>query len=816
MAEAGLMETEKEQARERPSIVIRFLWWAVQRIGVGALLSVLLLLAALAIVSNGLADLVRNLEAGQLLPVVVAGTLLAWIMAKSPLPGWLAGVLAAILGGGAILVRVGRLGGTLVTLLQSVLQLAWDGLYLDQRTPDNLLALDFLSPILTLIDLGQGVNTLLIRVSDWTSALFGGRPSFDPIAAELVWSLILWSVSVWAGWSVRRRDDPIAALVPAGTLLTLNIYYTYAKPTPLVMMVGAMLILQGLRSHIVRSRRWQAARISTIDGWTELALAVVGISLMLMIVSALTPSLSIQDLVRSVDRILTSQGGDDDGTYMRDALGLQARARPMTPFEQARSGGLPTQHLLGSGPELSERLVMWVQLEGYPAIPMYAVAQRPELLPPHYYWRSLTYNRYSGRGWQSDETQTIEYPAGEIANTEIITAHRKVVRQKIETIHESGGFLYVTGELVTADQDYRVAWRASGDAFGAQTEAADYWADSLVPRVGEEELRAAGSDYPDWVYERYLQLPSRFPDRVRELALELTATEPTPYDRALAIETYLRTFPYSLDLPSPPPGWDVADYFLFELQEGYCDYFSTAMVVLARAAGLPARLVIGYASGVYDPEAAHFVVTEADAHAWPEIYFPEHGWIEFEPTSGLPPILRPGQAPPNNLADLPPLVKKPLSNGGVAQQIHPVWFWLSGTLAVWALWRLTRRFSDVWRLHHLSPRALMTVLYRRLHRHGRRLALPAQAGDTPYEFAERLTGQVSDLARTRHRRLQPVLAPANDEVRRLINLYVRTLYSTHEPSNAERAEAVQTYHQLRRRLWLVRARKRRKEKKDRK
>jgi transglutaminase-like putative cysteine protease len=810
MAKTGLNRMEREQTKERIPIAIRFLRWAIRRIGVGALLSMLLLLVALVTVSNGLADLVRNLEADHLLPVVVAGVLLAWILAKSPLPGWLAGILAAILGGGAILVRVGRLGETLVTLLQSVFQLAWDGLYLSQRTPDNLLALDFVSPILALMDLGQGVNTLLIRVGDWTSALFGGQPSFDPIATELAWSLIVWVVSVWAGWFVRRRDYPIPALVPAGTLLALNIYYTYARSAPLVMMLGAMLLLQALRSHLVRNRRWQAARISSIDNWADLAVAVVVISLALMLIASLLPSLSIQDLVRSVDRILTSQRGDGDGAYVRDALGLQARARPMTPFEEARSAGLPTQHLLGSGPELSEQLVMWVHLEGYPAIPIQVMIEQPDLMPPHYYWRNLTYDRYTGRGWQSGETQTIEYPAGEIANTEIVTAHRKVVRQNVETAHESGGFLYVTGELVTADQDYRVAWRGPSDTFGAQTEATEYWADSLVPRVGEEELRAAGSNYPDWIVNRYLQLPPNLPERVRELALDLTATELTPYDRALAIETYLRAFPYSLDLPTPPAGWDVADYFLFEIQEGYCDYFSTAMVVLARAAGLPARLVIGYASGEYDPSQARYIVTEADAHAWVEIYFPEYGWVEFEPTSGLPPILRPGQTPTNDLTAFPPLVKKPTASVGVIQQIHPVWFWLLGALAAWSLWRLTRRFTDTWRLHHLSPQALMATLYQRLHRHGRRLALPAQAGDTPYEFAQRLTERVSELARGRHRRLQPVLAPIDEEVRRLTNLYVRTFYSPHEPSNAERTEAVQTYHQLRRRLWLVWGGRRRK------
>jgi transglutaminase-like putative cysteine protease len=81
---------------------------------------------------------------------------------------------------------------------------------------------------------------------------------------------------------------------------------------------------------------------------------------------------------------------------------------------------------------------------------------------------------------------------------------------------------------------------------------------------------------------------------VLALARDLTATEPTPFDRARAIEAYLRTYPYTLDLPSPKLDRDVVDYFLFDLRQGYCDYYATSMVVLARAAGLPARLAVGY------------------------------------------------------------------------------------------------------------------------------------------------------------------------------------------------------------------------------
>ena len=148
---------------------------------------------------------------------------------------------------------------------------------------------------------------------------------------------------------------------------------------------------------------------------------------------------------------------------------------------------------------------------------------------------------------------------------------------------------------------------------------------------------------PDWVANRYLTLPDELPYRVRQLALDLTAVQPNPYDRALAIEGYLREFPYTLNLPAPPANRDVVDYFLFDLKKGYCDYYASAMVVLARAAGLPARLVVGYNSGLYDPQQANYKVTEADAHAWAEVYFPGYGWVEFEPTGGRPPIERPGE-----------------------------------------------------------------------------------------------------------------------------------------------------------------------------
>ena len=156
-----------------------------------------------------------------------------------------------------------------------------------------------------------------------------------------------------------------------------------------------------------------------------------------------------------------------------------------------------------------------------------------------------------------------------------------------------------------------------------------------MPDVDAAALRAAGADYPPQITEQYLQLPPDLPPELPAYATEITASAPrTPYDRAVAIEAALRRLPYTLDVPAPPADRELTSWFLFDLKQGYCDYFATAMVVLARLNGIPARLAVGYTMGQFDPQRGDYRVTELNAHSWPELYFPGYGWIPFEPTSG--------------------------------------------------------------------------------------------------------------------------------------------------------------------------------------
>jgi transglutaminase-like putative cysteine protease len=770
---------------------MNLLQWLARRMGPWRLLSLALLLTALCSVASGLADVIRELDARLALMVAVTALLIGWGLAATPLPGWAAGILASVFGLGGIFVHIGRLGRQLVALLPALAELGWGVFY----WPHEGLSLSWMPTILALSELWGDLSALLIRVRDWALELAAGQAAFDPVATALMWSLALWAVSGWAGWTARRHQRPLHSLAPATVLLTATLAYVGGSPYVLLVLLGTMLLLLMLVGYDLRVRRWQATRIDFADLSFDTAAIALLLSLSLVAVAAVAPSLSIRKAIEFVQRLDDERM--DNVEAVAESLGMeqQREQAQQTAFDEMRAAGLPRRHLLGSGSELSEQVVMIISAGDLAPHPPQIALSRPL---PRYYWRGLTYDRYVPSGWYAGTTETVAYGAGTPAITTTLTTQR-TVRQEVQVVGDARGLLYAAGALVVADQDYTVAWRSPEDAFAATIEATTYRADSLVPIISEESLRSAGSDYPQWVQDRYLDLPDATPDRVLSLARDLTATAPTPYDRAKAIETYLRAFPYTLDVPEPPTGRDVVDYFLFDLQKGYCDYYATAMVVLARSAGLPARLAVGYAAGFYDSYQAHYVVTEADAHAWVEIYFPGYDWVEFEPTGGLPPIERSAEA-----ASL----EWPEPEG----TLEPAAVWWSGL--GWS-WRLTAPALlallvlpgvvwltvDAWRLRRMKPAAAVATIYRRLRRHGPRLAIPMRAADTPYEFAALFTGRLEGLAQ--RKRWGKVFAPAVQELHRLIELYVLASYSPRLPDAADRTQAIQTWRKLRWRLWLA-------------
>jgi hypothetical protein len=295
----------------------------------------------------------------------------------------------------------------------------------------------------------------------------------------------------------------------------------------------------------------------------------------------------------------------------------------------------------------------------------------------------------------------------------------------------------------------------------------------MVPAADESVLRAAGSDYPPDVARLYLALPD-LPARVRALAQEVATGAATPYDQALALEAYLRQFPYDLTIAEPPAGRDVVDYFLFDGRAGYCDYYASAMVVMARSLGIPARLAIGYATGDYDPNSRAFVVREENAHSWPELYFPGAGWVRFEPTAA--------QAPPERL---PAWSEPPLYPAGSAAQVQgdlqtfredEIVRQRVGWLAVAGVAFALLVAGWVWRRRRPQPE--LAALYGRLGRWGRRLGAAPGPGDTPGQYVHLLGDRV--LAGE-----DGAAQPALEQVQRFVRSFEAAQYGP-QPVEAER------------------------------
>jgi transglutaminase-like putative cysteine protease len=161
-----------------------------------------------------------------------------------------------------------------------------------------------------------------------------------------------------------------------------------------------------------------------------------------------------------------------------------------------------------------------------------------------------------------------------------------------------------------------------------------YYGYSRLPAVNAVKLRAASFDYAEDIRALYLQLPS-LDARIPELAQSVTVRAQTPYDKAVAIESYLRSrYTYTLNLAGKP-GDDPLAHFLFETRAGHCEYFASAMTIMLRTLGIASREVNGFLPGEYNDLAGDYIVRASDAHSWVEVYFPGSGWTTFDPTPAV-------------------------------------------------------------------------------------------------------------------------------------------------------------------------------------
>jgi transglutaminase-like putative cysteine protease len=478
---------------------------------------------------------------------------------------------------------------------------------------------------------GDRLGLLASRVDNYLGVMLWSRRNEDPLMFVVLMASLYWIMGVAASWIAFRRGGLWGAVVPAGLVLLVNIYY-YVGPDPLEWIVGAYvlatLIFVLTRHLAARRAAWEAMR-TDLPAPGGLAISQAGLvaALLLVVVAwgvpAFAKSEGAADLWSGLTRPwprLRERIGDVFGNLGRPAL----VARDV--FQDTLD--------LEAGTEPPDNLVMYVRPD-------------PEAGGRlRFYWRARVYDTYLEGRWSTSAASPLAFDpeTGDIPVADF--ASRTDVEAVFAPHLKAFQVLYFAGEPLWADRPalasvtYADLGKVDVTALASQSPVlADetYRVRASLPVPRAEELRSAGTDYPSWVLDRYLQLPETITDRTRDLAVEIAAGASTPYDRVVAVTRWLREhIAYSRITEGPPESSEPVDWILFDYRVGFCNYYASAEVVLLRLLGIPARMAAGYASGTYDAATGTYEVRSGDAHAWPEIFFPDYGWVEFEPTASLP------------------------------------------------------------------------------------------------------------------------------------------------------------------------------------
>ncbi|MEK4737778.1 MULTISPECIES: transglutaminase TgpA family protein [Bacillus] len=272
------------------------------------------------------------------------------------------------------------------------------------------------------------------------------------------------------------------------------------------------------------------------------------------------------------------------------------------------------------------------------------------------YWRVETKDFYTGKGWDvSENRKKVSFKN----KNDVVSWYEPNTKTEITeatiTMQKSYPHLTYPAGLVSVEASSNVSY--SVDPFSekiytmhgdSSTTLNSYKVTYEVPEFSIENLKSVktneGHETSPYFMTKYTQLPESLPQRVKDLAVNLTNDKDNRYDKVLAIENYFtdNSFVYeTMNVLYPAKNQDYVDQFLFDTKSGYCNNFSTSMIVLLRSAGIPARWVKGFTEGTLENTLASaegenvYTIANNNAHSWVEVYFPGYGWIPFEPTKGF-------------------------------------------------------------------------------------------------------------------------------------------------------------------------------------
>ena len=354
------------------------------------LILTILTIAAFGVV-YGLNSIVEGQEIVRLLFVSIFAILAGWAVAGIKISGWVGVPLLAFTGVGFIVVDLSLSTGRLLHLLWSGIGACLETFRMPAVIPTN-----FSQELPDLLKIIAATSAVVYRVDQWFREILKGIPSYDGLAMDLVWGAIIWLVFVWCSWAMRRRFQALGALLPMVILLAGSLGYVRKEPAGLIILLGATLVLTVVAEQIYREHAWlRKGTDYSYEIRIDLTLASLPVLVALILLSAIAPTISIKQIAEDVRRFMEQTS--NKGTAFTQSLGLREPTREENVFSAKISPGMPRQHLLGAGADLSRRIVMVTKTNELPPIPpAYFHSQAPV-----HYWRGLTYDRYTGHGWTS-------------------------------------------------------------------------------------------------------------------------------------------------------------------------------------------------------------------------------------------------------------------------------------------------------------------------------------------------------------------------------------------------------------------------------
>jgi transglutaminase-like putative cysteine protease len=459
-------------------------------------------------------------------------------------------------------------------------------------------------------------------------------PVTDSIFFLLLMAVGFWVLSVTAGFTLTRTGNGWWTVLPTG-LVIFAIHSFDPKPNRayyLAVFIFFGLLLIARMVYLDRQSRWKESRTSLpphlgIDFIRFTVIAVGVIVFAAWTVPALAKSVPVvanaaQPLRQSWKEL--RQNWQNAFASVRSTTGVTV---------EYYGNNLP----LGQGAALTDAPVMFVK----------APMNKP--LGVRYYWRAAVYDTYLNGVWSNSIHQPV--PFNPLDDPLVLPEEKERWLNEFEITPTS-----YAGTVFSPGQPYWVSTPSTAlqiknpdgtiDVSGFRTTRPirpqeTYQVQASLTQASEADLRKAGIDYPSWVAARYLALPENLTPRTRQLAEEITTDIDNPYDQAVAITNFLRdNIVYQETVPEIPRNVEPIDWFLFRHKQGFCNYYASAAILMLRSKGIPARLAVGYAQGEKFPEDVRYHVLQRESHAWPEVYFPGYGWVEFEPTSSQPAIAR--------------------------------------------------------------------------------------------------------------------------------------------------------------------------------